>query len=51
MALRNSETVQTTPLGGSDHPKDPTPLYFKLETILRAAIESREYKPGRGAAL
>ncbi len=25
---------------------DPTPLYFKLEGILRAAIESREYPPG-----
>ena len=27
---------------------DPTPLYYKLEGILRAGIESRQYAPGSG---
>jgi GntR family transcriptional regulator len=35
-------------LGGDDRDRDPTPLYFKLESILRAAIDSREYRAGDG---
>src|SRR5882724_5495178 len=33
-------------LGAPDRAVDPTPLYYKLESILRGAIESREYKVG-----
>jgi GntR family transcriptional regulator len=29
-----------------DHPNDPTPLYYRLESILRGAIEAREYRVG-----
>jgi GntR family transcriptional regulator len=46
MALRNTEDPSFSRLGGPDHDGDPTPLYFKLEAILRAAIDSQEYRPG-----
>ncbi len=39
-----------TPLKSSDAAGDPTPLYFRLEGILRAAIESRQYPPGSALA-
>lgn len=34
-------------LGQSDRARDPTPLYFRLECILRGAIEIREYGVGQ----
>jgi GntR family transcriptional regulator len=46
MTLRNTEPQSFSRLGGPDDDGDPTPLYFKLERILRAAIESQEYRPG-----
>jgi len=29
-----------------DRPNDPTPLYYRLASILRGAIEAREYCVG-----
>lgn len=33
-------------LRAPDHLADPTPLYYRLESILRGAIEAREYRVG-----
>jgi GntR family transcriptional regulator len=46
MGQRNLEQPQAMRLLGPGGEEDPTPLYFKLETILRAAIGAREYARG-----
>jgi len=46
MTQRNPEQRYAARLIGPGGAGDPTPLYFKLETVLRAAIETREYAQG-----
>src|SRR5437016_354821 len=41
---RPPRRTERSPLGGD--PADPTPLHFKLRTVLREAIESLAHAPG-----